>query len=66
MYTTIKSLWEKTKNKTEIARITLNGQFSTQAGHYPDFKVLDSKVYQAIYKDKVDLVGPYCAQLLTR
>lgn len=22
MYTTIKTLWEKTKNKTEIARIT--------------------------------------------
>ena len=44
-------------------RITLKGQFSTVSSHYPDFKVFDSTQYQDIYKQKVSLVGPYCAKL---
>jgi len=44
-------------------RITLKGQFSTQASHYPDFKVFDPGQYQKVYKDRVELVGPYCGQL---
>jgi hypothetical protein len=35
-------------------------------GHYPDFKVFDAKEYQQIYKDKVDIVGPYCAKLFNQ
>ena len=48
------------------ARTALKGQFSTVTGHYPDFKVFDAKEYQQIYKDKVDIVGPYCAKLFNQ
>jgi hypothetical protein len=41
----------------------LKGQFSTIPAHYPDFKVFDPTVYQDIYKQKVNLIGPYCAKL---
>ena len=47
-------------------RVTLKGQFSTVPAHYPDFKVFDSTQYQDIYKQKVSLVGPYCAKLFSQ
>lgn len=47
-------------------RITLKGQFCTVPAHYPDFKIIDPTEYQKIYKDKVDLIGPYCAELFNR
>jgi len=47
-------------------RITLKGKFSTVAEHYPDFKVFNRDWYQNISREKVDIIGPYCAKLFTR
>lgn len=47
-------------------RITAKGQFSTIPGHYPDFKIFDPDEYQRVYKDKVELVGPYCGKLFNQ
>ena len=62
MYTTIKTLWEKTKNKTEIARIT---------GH--DWKTV-AKVIKNIekgieipqYKPRQSLIDEYRVDVLKK
>ncbi|OPZ83115.1 MAG: hypothetical protein BWY74_04511 [Firmicutes bacterium ADurb.Bin419] len=47
-------------------RAAAKGQFCTMPAHYPDFKLFDPSQYQKTYKDKVELIGPYCGQLFNQ
>ena len=62
----ILKVYYKTEQIALHKRIALKGQFSTVASHYPDFKVIDAAEYQKVYRDKADLIGPYCGKLFNK
>ena len=60
MYTTIKTLWEKTKNKTEIARLTGHG-WKTVA---KVIKNIEKGIEIPQYKPRQSLIDEYREKIL--